>query len=165
MVYPPPPPIWYRRVCAERGTHILVYIGSPFCSDRARGGAATQRDYRVDNTRVLLYYPGIIQFCTQRTQSPPTEVCAQVEKKTVKMFYPEFSPAMKWHFEQNQKLYTNFMFTGQSKQQQQAFDQYHGEFSSGQQTDGITLHWLYFVFTTIQHVGKTSINVFINFFV
>jgi hypothetical protein len=41
------------------------------------------------------------------------------------MFYPEFSPAMKWHFEQNQKLYANFMLPGQNKQ---AFDQYHGKF-------------------------------------
>ena len=41
------------------------------------------------------------------------------------MFYPEFSPAMKWHLEQNQKLYTNFMFHG--TQNKEAFDQYHGE--------------------------------------
>jgi hypothetical protein len=44
------------------------------------------------------------------------------------MFYPEISPAMKWHLEQNQKLYTNFMFHGQNKE---AFDQYHGESFSG----------------------------------
>jgi hypothetical protein len=47
-----------------------------------------------------------------------------VKEKRVEMFYPEISPAMKWHLEQNQKLYTNFMFHGQNKE---AFDQYHGE--------------------------------------
>ena len=53
------------------------------------------------------------------------------------MFYPEFSPAMKWHLEQNQKIYSNFMFNGHGGgqatsiggfQKQQNFDSYHGEF-------------------------------------
>ncbi len=50
----------------------------------------------------------------------------------MKMFYPEFSPAMKWHLEQNQKIYSNFMFNGHGGQptsiggfqKQQNFDCY-----------------------------------------
>ena len=51
------------------------------------------------------------------------------------MFYPEISPAMKWHLEQNQKIYSNFMFSGHGPslgqghyQKQQDFDAFHGEF-------------------------------------
>ncbi|XP_023335412.1 paired box protein Pax-5 isoform X2 [Eurytemora carolleeae] len=39
------------------------------------------------------------------------------------MFYPELSPAMKWHLEQKQKMYTNLMFQDQSKQN---YDSFHG---------------------------------------
>ena len=54
----------------------------------------------------------------------------------MKMFYPEFSPAMKWHLEQNQKIYSNFMFNGHGGgqptsiggfQKQHDFDSYHGK--------------------------------------
>lgn len=49
--------------------------------------------------------------------------------KTVRMFYPEISPAIKWHQLHNQRLYSNFVFPNCAKFQEEDPD--FGEFLFG----------------------------------
>ena len=65
---------------------------------------------------------------TQGTSSA-SALSGQVITISVRMFYPEISPAMKWHQLHNQRLYSNFVFPNCAKFQEEDPD--FGEFLFG----------------------------------
>ena len=82
----------------------------PVCSDRPEGAQTGDRDQRRVWPRG---HPGQVITIS----------------RTVRMFYPEISPAMKWHQLHNQRLYSNFVFPNCAKFQEEDPD--FGEFLFG----------------------------------